>query len=189
MTEPTRHRGTPSTAETALSDRERHFIDHYLADFNAQRAASAVGYALPYVHVTAFRVLARPHVQAEIERRMAAAAARADITAERCLRDIDTAANLDFAELFDDTGNLLPVRLMPKRVRRALVSIEVVKRNVFADDGQVDRVYKVKLIDKGKMHEILAKATGLVKGDAVEDKRPPVPAFALPADTPGVSVH
>jgi phage terminase small subunit len=190
MTDPTRHRGTPLTDETDLSLRERAFIDQYLTDFNARRAAEAVGYVNAQLNVTAWKVLARPHVQAEIRRRMAIAATRADISAARVLKDIDSAANLRFGELLDANGNLLPVHLMPDHVQRAIVSIEIVKRNVFSGDGQTDRVYKVRLIDKGKMQELLAKATGLVK-DGVDGatERPTVPAFALPADTPGVQVH
>lgn len=187
MTPKTRHRGRPSTPETPLSERERAFIGEYLTHFDATRAARAVGYVGRAVTVSAYKVLARPQVQAAIHGQMAERLARQGITADRVARDIDTAATLDIGELFDEHGHLRPAKDLPAFVRRAIVSIEVVKRNLTAGDGAVDTVYKIKLIDKAKMLEILAKHTGLFN-DAV-DTRPAVPAFALPSDTPGVSIH
>lgn len=187
-TPPTKHRGRPLTPEVELSIRERAFLDQYETDFNAARSAVAVGYASAGANVTAFKVLARPHVQAELQRRMAARAARLGITAERCLKDIEVAANLDLALLYDANGQLLPVHLMPAHVRRCLVSIEVVKRNLTAGDRTMDLTYKVRVIDKKGMHEILAKATGLTR-EGEQAAAADVPAFALPPDTRGVSVH
>jgi len=46
---------------------------------------------------------------------------------------------------------------MPLHVRRAIVSVEVVKRNLTAGGGAQEFVYNVKLIDKGRMHELLAR--------------------------------
>jgi hypothetical protein len=187
-TPPTTHRGRPLTPDVELSIRERAFLDQYETDFNATRAAIAVGYAGSGVKVTAHKVLARPHVQAELQRRMAARSERLGLTADRCLKDIEVAANLDLGLLFDAHGNLLPVHLMPAHVRRCLVSIEVVKKNITVGDHTMDTTYKVRVIDKKGMHELLAKATGLTRegdGQPVAD----VPAFALPPDTRGVSVH
>ena len=74
---------------------------------------------------------------------------------------------------------------MPLHVRRAIVSVEVVKRNLTAGDGAQEFVYKVKLIDKGRMHELLARNVGLFEGAV--DAGPQVPAFIL-TGTSGVRV-
>ena len=67
---------------------------------------------------------------------------RTGVTPERMLRDIDTAANLDSAELFDDqTKRLKSVHDMPLHVRRTIVSVEVVRRNLTAGDGMQEYVY------------------------------------------------
>jgi hypothetical protein len=71
------------------------------------------------------------------------------VTPECVLRDIDTAANLNIAELFDDQKRLKSILDLPLHVRRAIVSVEVVKRKLTAGDGAQEFVYKVKLIDKG----------------------------------------
>ena len=73
------------------------------------------------------------------------------MTPERVLRDINTAANLDIAELFDEQKRLKSIHDMPLQVRRAIVSVEVVRRNLTAGDGTVEYVHKVKLIDKGRI--------------------------------------
>ena len=71
-------------------------------------------------------------------------------------------------------------------MRRAIVSIEVVRRNLTAGDGTVEHVHKVKLIEKGKMHELLARHVGLFD-DPVDD-RPAVPAFVF-TDCAGIAVQ
>jgi len=73
------------------------------------------------------------------------------VTPERVLRDINTAANLDIAELFDEQKRLKSIHDMPLQVRRAIVSVEVVRRDLTAGDGTVEYVHKVKLIDKGRI--------------------------------------
>jgi phage terminase small subunit len=183
-----RRGGLPLTAETPLSRRERAFVAEYLACFQPRRAALAVGYTGTAVDVTASKLLAKPHIAAAIEHGMTTRVQRLGIQADHVASDIREAANLDTTELFDARGNLLPIRQMPAHVRRAIVSVKVVKRNITAGDGHVDEVYEVKLIDKGKMHEILAKHTGLYREDGVQVQAP-VPAFTLPAETPGVRVH
>ena len=47
-------------------------------------------------------------------------------------------------------------------------------------------MYKVKLIDKGKMQELLARHVGLFDGPV--DDRPAVPAFVF-TDTAGIRVQ
>ena len=50
---------------------------------------------------------------------------RTGVTPERVLRDIDTAANLDIADLFDEQKRLKSIHDMPLHVRRAIVSVDM----------------------------------------------------------------
>jgi len=75
---------------------------------------------------------------------------------------------------------------MPLHVRRAIVSVEVVKRNLTAGDGAQEFVYKVKLIDKGRMHELLARHVGLFEPEPLPPSK--APAFVF-TDCPGIAVH
>lgn len=171
-----------------LDARELRFVHEYLVDLKGAEAAVRAGYAEKGARTRAFKLLRRPRVADALEQAFAERLKRTDVTADRVLRDIDTAANLDLLDLFDEHGRLRDIRQMPAYVRRCIVSIKVVKRNLTAGDGIMDLVHEIKLIDKAKMHEILAKHTGITREDATQPAAN-VPAFALPPETPGVSVH
>jgi len=88
--------------------------------------------------------------------------------------------------LFDEHGRLKSIHQMPLEVRRVIESVEVVRRNLTVGDGTQEHVYKVKLISKGRMHELLARHVGLFDGPV--DDRPAVPAFAF-TDCAGIAVQ
>lgn len=177
----------PITEDTPLKPREQRFVREYVVDQNGAESARKAGYPVRSARVQASELLTRPNIQRAVEAANEEWLRRAEISTSRVARDISTAANLDVSEFLDKDGNILPLKQMPPHVRRCIVSIEVVKRNLTAGDGQVDEVLKIRLIDKARMHEILAKATGLIQGEGQEAT--PVPTYILPSDTPGVSVH
>jgi phage terminase small subunit len=94
----------------------------------------------------ASQLLTKLNIQAALETANAERQRRTGVTPARVFRDIDTAANLDIALLFDLQGRLKPIHELPLDVRRAMVSVEVVRRNLPAGDGTVEHVHKVKLI-------------------------------------------
>jgi hypothetical protein len=75
---------------------------------------------------------------------------------------------------------------MLSKVRRVIESVEVVRRNLTVGDGTQEHVYKVKLISKGRMHELLARHVGLFDGPV--DDRPAVPPFIF-TDCKGIAVQ
>ena len=99
MTDPTPHRGTPNTADTPLSARERAFVAEYLLDFNAPRAAQAVGYVGTGIHVTACRLLGEPHIQAAVQRATTDRVTRLAGTADNTVREI---ARICFSDIGDN---------------------------------------------------------------------------------------
>jgi hypothetical protein len=68
----------------------------------------------------------------------------------------------------------------------AIVSVEVAKRNLAAGDGTQEYVHKVKSIDKGRMHELLARHVGLFEPEPLPASN--VPAFVF-TDTAGIRVQ
>ena len=162
----------------------------YLIDFHATRAALAAGYSPKTARSQASRLLTDVDIAARVKEAIDARNLRNDVSADAVLRDINVAAHLDSHLLFDNNGNLhiRSLKDIPIEVRRCITSIKVVKRNLVVGDGKMDDVYEVKLIDKAKMYELLAKATGLTR-DELQKPASDVPAFALPPETPGVSVH
>jgi phage terminase small subunit len=177
----------PFPAERPLCARQQRFVDEYLKCLNGTKAAIAAGYSSKTARVTASQLLTKPNIQTALEAANAKRQQQTGVTPERVLRDIDCAATLDIALLFDEQGYLKPVRDLPLEVRQAVVSIEVVRRNLTAGDGTVEHVHKVKLVDKGKMLELLARHVGLFEPEPLPASQ--CPAFALPPGCTGVRVH
>jgi phage terminase small subunit len=94
--------------------------------------------------------------------RRALEATLAIIDPDGVLRLISQIAQADPRRIFDAQGRLLPVREWPDDVAACIASIEVVKRNVYSDDGAVDDVIKIKHWDKMKALEMAAKHYGLL---------------------------
>ncbi len=83
-------------------------------------------------------------------------------TVDRVLQEYQHIAFLDIAGAFDAEGHLLPIHEMPESVRRAIAGIEVASLNVDGDGkGPVGKLHKIKLLDKGKALQDLAKHLGM----------------------------
>ena len=82
---------------------------------------------------------------------------KADLTASRTLAEMGTLAFFNLATLFDAQGTLKPLSDLPAEARSALASVEVVRRKLTAGDGAPTWVHKVKIGDKLKALEMLAK--------------------------------
>jgi hypothetical protein len=111
-----------------LNDRQRAFVDAYLVDPNASKAARAAGYSAKTARQIGERLLTNVDVAAEVARRQAERAARAKLTADRVLGEIDTLATSDVGDLFDldaDALRLLPMRDWPAHARRAVASVKI----------------------------------------------------------------
>lgn len=84
------------------------------------------------------------------------------IDPDRALREAAKLAYSDVRDLFDAEGNLKPIRDWPDHLAGAVASVEIVKKNLAAGDGQTDTVHKLKLWDKPKNLEMLFKHLGLL---------------------------
>lgn len=84
------------------------------------------------------------------------------IDPDKLLREAGWIARFDVRQLFDEKGNLKATNDWPAEVAAAVASVEVVKRNVYANDDKVDDVIKVKVADKLKALEMLFKHKGLL---------------------------
>lgn len=79
------------------------------------------------------------------------------IDPDRVFREMGRIALADPGMIFDEKGNMLPIKQWPPAMRRAMAGIEVVKRNLTSGDGEIDQVLKVKFWDKPKALEQMAK--------------------------------
>jgi len=155
-----------ASSKSRLGPRQAAFVREYLAAgcANAKQAAIRAGYAGgASAEVTASRLLKNPKIAAEIGKARNRLFRRHEVNADRVLREIAAIAYLDPADLFDEQGELLPVRRMPKRGRCAIAAVHF-------KDG-VPRTLSFR--DKMKALSILVKKLGLLSGESV---RPAPPA-------------
>ena len=84
------------------------------------------------------------------------------LTAQRVLEELALHGFSNVQDLFDESGNLKPIHTLTRQQAASIASFEVVKKNVTAGDGLTDIVAKVKVIDKTKVLEMLAKHFALL---------------------------
>ncbi len=87
---------------------------------------------------------------------------QAKLTAQRVLAELALHGFSNVQDLFDEHGNLKPIHTLTREQAASIASFEVVKKNMTAGDGQTDTVAKVKIIDKTKVLEMLAKHFALL---------------------------
>ena len=86
-----------------------------------------------------------------------------DITAERTMREIARVGFSDYRQLFDKDGKLRPITELSPDIRAAVASAKLTKKNLTAGDGVQEDVVEVKLWDKVRALELLAKHFALTQ--------------------------
>jgi hypothetical protein len=174
-----------------LTAREQRFVNAYMgvAAGEGKKAAEVAGYSKTCSHVTASRLLKKPHIQAAIAHKQAKHATKAEIDMSHILAELQTIAFSDVRALFNDAGNLHPIHDLSDAAARALSSVEVnrEKRRTISNGAVAveEYVVKVKQWDKLRALEMIAKLRGMFPADKVEHIGT-VPMFVLPV-TPAVA--
>jgi len=159
-------------------ERQERFIDEYLIDFNASRAAIAAGYSKKTARSQGQRLLTRADIASKIDAKKAEKLIRLEITADRVLQELAKLAFYDPADLFEDDGSLKQIKDLDGNTRMALAGLEVTELFEGKDepDGpQQKTVYgllkKIKLADKGQNLERLGRYFKLFT-DKIESRFP-----------------
>ncbi len=123
----------------------------------------------------ASREAKRRVIQTRVRELIAMSANKAEISVERVLQEMARMAFFDARKLFDADGMPLPVDQLDDDTAAAVVGVDVV--TVGNQDMGVGQVRKIKLADKGKGLEMLARHLSMfkdtvdIKIDAVEQLR------------------
>jgi phage terminase small subunit len=153
--------------------RERRFVDAYIVSHDAKASAIAAGYKASGAIVAGSRLLNRPHVKAEIERRLEKATSKADITAERVMQEYARIAFGDLRQFYNDDGTLKAIHELDDDAAAALAGVDI-EETIIADGAGVQRTKKIKRWDKTKALDSLARVLSMfndtvtVKGDFAE---------------------
>lgn len=165
-------------SEKKLTLRQEQFVAEYCVDLNATQAAIRCGYSEKTAYSQGQRLLNYVEIKRAI---LAARKERSDATginAAWLLKRLADEATADVADLYDDEGNLLPVKDWPLIWRQGLVAgidIEVIS----ADGVEIGKVKKLRVSDRVKRLELIGKHIGVkafeetlhVKGlDALADR-------------------
>jgi phage terminase small subunit len=155
-----------------LTPKQHRFVTEYLIDLNATQAAIRCGYSERTAKSQGSRLLTHADVAAAIADRQAKRVEKLELTAERVLQELARLALVDVRGFFDERGDLKPLKDLTPEQGAALQSFEVIKKNAQAGDGVIDTVHKIRLWDKTRALELLAKHFALlvervqVSGDA-----------------------
>lgn len=144
-----------------LTARQQRFVDEYLVDLNATRAAIRAGYSARTADRIGPELLGKTCVSAAISAAKAARAEKVRMDSERVLQRLVDMAEADLADLYDDQGNLLHPNQWPEVWRQGLVvGVETftVPKGV-GPDGKIEyaEVRKVRFADRLRVLELIGK--------------------------------
>ncbi|MGG1662898.1 terminase small subunit [Brevibacillus sp. NRS-1366] len=161
----------------SLTDKQRLFVMEYLRDFNATRAAMAVGYSKKTAHVIGWENLRKPNIQAEIKRQKESIVDDLGVGVQRVIVEYMKIAFADISEyvefgqqdvpMFTEEG--IPIndpktgeQMTYKRNFVVFKSSEEVDGSLISEVKQGKDGVSVKLHDKMKALAALEKYVGFM---------------------------
>lgn len=143
-----------------LTPKQEAFVREYLIDLNATQAAIRAGYSEKTAGAVGHENLTKPEIAKAIAAAQFGRAERTGINADWVLARLAIEAEADLADLYDDNGNLLPVKQWPLIWRQGLVAgVESVREKHKDDDFSV--VDKIKISDRVKRIELIGRHVGV----------------------------
>lgn len=143
--------------EKEITNKEITFVDLYFeVGFNATEAFLGANPGVQRITARSegCRMLKRPVVRDEIERRMKEFRAKRRMTVEQIADLLQDFAEVDVLDLFTEEGMLLPLSEMTPAARRCIASIETEERMI---GGEMTEVRRIKLVDRKGAAELLGK--------------------------------
>jgi len=150
------------TDAQGLSDQQRIFCSEYLKDLNGSKAAIRAGYSALTAASQASELLIQPNIQARVAELEADCISAADVSVTGILRELMRLARVDVRDMFNPDGSLKRPSEWTADQGAAVQSFDVVTRNLTSGDGNTDTVLKVRMYDKTRAMEMLAKHLSLL---------------------------
>lgn len=161
MSDDVRRRADPVRIVAPLGPKQNLFIQAYLVEPNATKAAIAAGYSPKTAASQGARLLTNAKVRKAIAEAQQRRSERVEVKQDDVLRVLIRHLSQDIGEAYDEHGALLAVHKMPPDVRKTIQSLEVEELEV--DGKRVGQVRKVKFWSKDKALELCLRHLGLLK--------------------------
>jgi hypothetical protein len=148
--------GRPRGPSAVLSQKHQQFVEEYAASGNATAAYRKVyPQSSPQsARANGTRLLANDRVAAAVAAAREARLERTRMDGDAALDGISTMARADIRQLFDDNGNFRDMREWPNEIAASVCSVKVLRTR------SGDQIIDVKIADKLRAHEDMAKAGG-----------------------------
>ena len=139
-----------------MTPKQQRFVDEYLIDLNATRAAIRAGYSERNADKIGPELLGKTRVAEAIAAAKGERSERTEIDADWVLTRLADEATADLADLYDENGGLKPITEWPLVWRQGLVAGLDVDEE-FKDGKKLGQVTKVKVSDRIKRVELIGK--------------------------------
>ncbi len=152
-----------------LTAKEKLFVDEYLIDFNATRAAGAVGYAKDKsnsaLRSIACRLLKNIDIMTQIDKKIIERSKKLQIEQEDIITELKKIAFVDIRGLFNDDGTLKETHELNTLQVSAINYMNVAKKYVGRGDNRklVGYKMKIKFNSRLKALELLSRHLGIRK--------------------------
>lgn len=147
----------------ALSEKQELFCNEYLVDLNATQAAIRAKYSVDTAGAIGHENLTKPEIKARISELRTEMGIGFNITRERIAQEYARIAFFDIRKVYDDDGELIPVKELDQDTALALAGIEVSNEWDRDTDGKVmivGQLKKIKISDKRAALDSLCKLMG-----------------------------
>ena len=136
--------------------RWRQFAKAYIVDFNAHNAALAAGYSEKSALYQGSRLVNKDGVKQMIAEELENRNKRTAYDADRVKLRLEAEVDADLADLYDDAGELLPIKEWPLIWRQGLAQ-DVTVEMLQGGEEAASRVVKIKQGDRLRRLELLGK--------------------------------
>jgi phage terminase small subunit len=158
-----------------LTPKQAAFVQEYMLDMNATKAAIRAGYSEKTAHSIGHENLSKPEICEAIAAARAKLAEKMEITQERILREYARIGFSDVRKTLGANGELKNPQEWDDDTAAAIAGVEVVTRTSgYGDDAAVEYVHKIKTWDKKAALDSMAKHLGMFDGKkGAEDPETP----------------
>lgn len=137
-----------------LTIKQRIFVQEYLIDLNATKAAIRSGYAASSARQVGSENLSKPYIQAAIADAMAARNERLNFDSDMILQRLVQIDQMDLADVFTSSGHLKPLAEWPLVWRQSIAEMDVIERY---KSGEILTVKRLRLPDKLRNLELIGR--------------------------------